>query len=262
MGNKLEMVGRYIAYLFRSTNRHGLQSTFVFNLNETVFRRDKNEERYNAIEKLRAELLHDHRKINVRDFGAGFGGKVYKELSVDFITRNSSKPPKYARMLSRLVAHLQPKTILELGTSVGISALYQSAGNADATIITLEGCTETAKLARASFAKFPQAKIKVVEGMFVDTLPEVLKEIEQLDYVFIDGHHQLRPTLTYFEICLPKLSENAVVVIDDINWSDEMREAWEQLKKHPRVPISIDVFMMGILFVNPGFSKEDFVIRY
>ena len=148
------------------------------------------------------------------------------------------------------------------GTSVGISALYQQAGNPSAKIITLEGCPETATLARASFAKFSGNRIQLVEGSFQETLSTVLQQIPEIDYVFIDGHHQLQPTLNYFEMCLSKLHANSIVIIDDINWSDEMREAWKKIKQHPRVSISIDVFMMGIVFLNPGFSKEEFVIRY
>jgi predicted O-methyltransferase YrrM len=86
--------------------------------------------------------------------------------------------------------------------------------------------------------------------------------METVDYLFIDGHHKLKPTLNYFEQCLPFLSEKAVIVMDDINWSDEMREAWKKLQQHPRVTVSMDLFMLGILLIDKDLSKESFRIRY
>jgi hypothetical protein len=43
-----------------------------------------------------------------------------------------------------------------------------------------------------------------------------------------------------------------VVILDDIYWSKEMTQAWEELKNHPKVTLSIDIFTKGILF----FRKE------
>jgi hypothetical protein len=63
-------------------------------------------------------------------------------------------------------------------------------------------------------------------------------------------------------MCLANVHDDTVIIVDDINWSEEMQEAWKQISSHPRVTISIDVFMMGLVFFNKGFSKEKFVVRY
>lgn len=262
MNNHLQLILRYFRYYLTATNRHGLQGPFAFALNEAVFRRDHSEDVHASIEALRHEMLKDHSKINIRDFGAGFGGRNFHERSISYVARHSAKPPKYARMLYRLVKHLQPAVIVELGTSFGISALYQAAGNPAATIYTLEGCPETAAKARDNFKRFPQFKIEVVEGPFAETLPSLLERIPSVDYVYIDGHHRLEPTLQYTALCKPFLSPNAVVIADDINWSVEMQQAWTQLKADPFFTQSIDVFMMGLLFTNKDLSKENFVVRY
>lgn len=262
MNNHLQLILRYFRYYLTATNRHGLQGPFAFALNEAVFRSDNSEDVHASIEALRGEMLKDHSKINIRDFGAGFGGKNYHERTVSYVARHSAKPPKYARMLYRLVKHLQPAVIVELGTSFGISALYQAAGNPSATIYTLEGCPETAAKARENFKRFPHYKIEVVEGPFAETLPSLLERIPSVDYVYIDGHHRLEPTLQYAALCKPFLSPNAVVIADDINWSVEMQEAWQQLKADPFFTQSIDVFMMGMLFTSTDLSKENFVVRY
>jgi predicted O-methyltransferase YrrM len=252
----------YIKYYFVSVGRHGLQSSFMYNLNEFVWRRDKNDIDQEKIENYRQALLRDKTILSVRDFGAGFGGKVYKQLPISFITKRSSKPPKYARMLYRLSKYLKPQYILEVGTSVGISALYQAMGNPSAKVITLEGCDQTAALARKGIKEFPELNIEVIEGEFSQTLPQAISKLPQLDFVYLDGNHKLKPTLEYFEMCLEKVHDDTVIIVDDINWSGEMKAAWSQISSHPKVTISIDVFMMGILFFNKGFSKEKFVVRY
>ncbi|MFN0188944.1 MAG: O-methyltransferase [Bacteroidia bacterium] len=262
LGSTLSFVYRFCSYYLKATNRHGLQAPFAFQLNEFVFKQDRHYDVLRPIEKLRRKLKKDRRRIKVLDFGAGFGGKVFKEKSIAYIARNSAKPPRYARMLFRLVNYLKPLTIVELGTSLGISALYQAAGNSSAKIFTLEGCPETARVAQENFERFPFYKIESVVGAFENTLPALLEKVEEIDFLFIDGHHQLKPTLQYIEMCLPKLSKAACIVVDDINWSDEMREAWQQLLADKRFTLSFDIFMMGILFVSKDLSKENFVLRY
>ena len=258
----LNFIISYLKYYFRGQNRHDLQSPFMYQLNERVFRKDIVELKYDKIENLRSRLMANKTLIQVRDFGAGFGGKIYKERSVHYITKHSSKPAKYARLLSRLISYSNAENLLEIGTSVGISALYQLSGNPKAKLITLEGCENTAALAKNSFAAFPEFNIEIIQGAFDDTLSLALKKFAKLDFVFIDGNHKLEPTLNYFEQCLPYLNAHSVIVIDDINWSEGMKEAWKKLKNHPRVTVSVDLFMLGILFVDTDLSKEQFSIRY
>jgi len=260
--SNINFIFRYLKYFLQGQNRHDLQSPFMFQFYEEVFRYDKATPLQKQFEKLRKQLLKNPQIIKVRDFGAGFSGKIYKELSVHYITEHSSKPAKYARLLSRIVKYFNAESILEIGTSVGISALYQQSGNPNAKMITLEGCENTAEIAKASFNEFAEYNIELIEGEFDDTLEKALSKFTRLDYLFIDGNHKLEPTLKYFEQCLPYLHDKSVVIIDDINWSEGMMEAWEKLKNHPRVTVSIDLFMMGILFVNPDLSKESFNVRY
>jgi predicted O-methyltransferase YrrM len=78
----------------------------------------------------------------------------------------------------------------------------------------------------------------------------------------VDGNHRKDATLNYFEWCLPKLSQNSIMIFDDIYWSKGMKEAWAQIKAHPEVSVSIDLFWIGLVFVRKGQVKEDFIIRY
>jgi predicted O-methyltransferase YrrM len=129
-------------------------------------------------------------------------------------------------------------------------------------LVTLEGCKATSAIAKKNFAMFPDLNIEIIQGEFGTTLPSVLAKAIEFDYVFIDGNHKLIPTLKYFEACAQKMSANGFMVIDDINWSAEMQQAWEKIKADKRVTISVDLFMVGIVFFNKGLSKENFTVRY
>ena len=82
------------------------------------------------------------------------------------------------------------------------------------------------------------------------------------DFVFFDGNHNLKPTLDYFEQCLNKVHEKSVFVFDDIHWSKNMEMAWNTIKTHPQITISIDLFEMGLVFFNKEHKKQDLVLLY
>ena len=63
-------------------------------------------------------------------------------------------------------------------------------------------------------------------------------------------------------MCLDKVHSKSVFVFDDINWSEGMKRAWNEIKNHPKVTVTIDLFMMGLVFFDPDLSKQDFVLRY
>ncbi|NJY64179.1 class I SAM-dependent methyltransferase [Salinimicrobium sp. CDJ15-81-2] len=81
------------------------------------------------------------------------------------------------------------------------------------------------------------------------------------DLLYIDGNHQKEATLTYFEKLLPTIHNNSVMIFDDIHWSKGMEEAWEEIKAHPEVRVTIDTFQWGLVFFRREQEKEHFVIR-
>jgi predicted O-methyltransferase YrrM len=260
--NKFSLLLRYIRYYFSAQTKFDIHSPFVFDLVTQIFNKDEKSEIFKSIEQRRKELLYDKTLIQIRDYGAGFGGIVYKSRTISYITQNSTKPGKYARLLYRLVKYYKPKKILELGTSVGISSVYQAFGNTDSQLITIEGCENTSSLAQTTFKNLDVKNIVLVNDEFESALDKIFMKYSEIDYVFIDGNHRKEPTLRYFDRCLKQSHEKTIFIIDDINWSCEMREAWKEIQQHPRVKITIDLFMMGIVFINPDFSKENFTIRF
>ena len=251
----------YLLHRLKAKNRHGVHSPFVYRLIDNVIYDFDPKKVYSEVEQVRKQLFIDNRIITTTDLGAGSHVNNNRQKKISDIAHNALKPPKLAQLLYRLVADLKPSNIIELGTCLGITTLYLQKAAPQAEVYTMEGCPETAKIAKETLKKGDIDAVDPVIGNFDDTLPGVIKNLDQLDFVFVDGNHQKDATLNYFEWCLPKVHENTMLIFDDIYWSTGMKEAWEQIKAHPQVTVTIDLFWIGLVFFKPGQAKEDFLVK-
>ncbi|WP_299986882.1 class I SAM-dependent methyltransferase [uncultured Pontibacter sp.] len=256
------LAANYLLYRLRAFKLHGVHSPFVFDLYHHVILHDGDYYAYPLIEDLRASLLVEDRTIPVTDFGAGPKAGLKKDRKISYIARTSAKPAKYAQLLFRLVAHFQPKTIFDLGTSLGITTSYLAMGHKQAKLYTFEGCPSIASEARMNFEKLGLRHVQQVIGNLDDTLPQQLQKVEQLDFAFFDGNHRYEPTMRYFEACLSKQHEHSVFVVDDLYWSAEMKRAWQAIKLHPQVCQTVDLFYIGLVFFRKSQPKEHFTLLY
>ena len=211
---------------------------------------------------MRNALSMSKHQLECIDLGAGSHVNKSSKKSVQTILHSAAKSAKYSQLLFRLVNHFQPSTILELGTSLGISSAYMAIANSKSKLITIEGCEEIAAVASQNFTQLELKNIEQVVGNFDEVLPDILNKMEQVDFVFFDGNHRKGPTLNYFRQCLEKANEKSVFIFDDIYWSPEMTEAWEEIKKHEQVTVSLDLFYMGIVFFRKEQVKEHFIITF
>jgi predicted O-methyltransferase YrrM len=239
-----------------------VHSPFVFELTTTVIYNKVKFYNFQKIEELRGKLLQSSREINLIDLGAGSAKSLKNKRKVSEIALHSAKSPKHAQLLFRLANYFQPKSILELGTSLGISTAYLASVNSESKVYTIEGSPEIAKIAKTNFQELELNNIESITGNFDTQLPELLKRLDHLDFVFFDGNHRKEPTLRYFNECLKKAGEMSVFIFDDIYWSKEMTEAWEEIKKNEKVTVSIDLFFIGIIFFRKEQAKQHFVIKF
>jgi predicted O-methyltransferase YrrM len=260
--DKLFFISKYLIYRRIRINQHGIHSPFVFELFNKVINNKTPFYAYSTVENIRERLLKDNSKIHLTDLGAGSYKKNSSVRSVKDITSAAAKAPKHAQLLFRLVNYFQPATILEIGTSFGLSTMYLAIANSKSKVITIEGCPQTRQIALNNFKEAELTNIRSLEGNFNSVLPEVLSSIPKLDLVFFDGNHKKNPTLSYFTQCLEKAGNESVFIFDDIYWSKEMAEAWTEIKAHPKVTVTIDLFQMGIVFFRREQAKQHFVLTY
>jgi predicted O-methyltransferase YrrM len=258
---KTDLLLDYFRYKLKAGDEHSIHSPFVFDLYINTFYAQKQYYEFNEIEELREKLLKDTTVIEVLDFGAGSTVDNNKKKKIKDIVRISEKPPYLAQFLFRLVNHLKPHTIFDLGTSLGLTTLYLSAPNKNSTVHTFEGCPAISSRALENFKLVNRENIILTTGNIDVTLPERLKNIKKLDFVFFDANHRYKPTMAYFTQCLKYAHEDTVFVFDDIYWSAEMKKSWQEIKNHPDVTITIDIFHMGIVFFRTKQPKQHFVLR-
>lgn len=265
MYSSFHLAKKYLHYYLNAHNGkgHGMHSPFVF---QFILRVLNNKSKYDSpaeVEKLRRELLQDKTVLEIEDLGAGSRVAATKKRSVQELARSALKPKKYAQLLFRLVKYYQPKTIIELGTSLGITTSYLSLAKPDANIITIEGSKAIAEKAKQTFNKLQLKNIQSLTGNFDTTLPTVINQLSSIDLAYIDGNHRYNPTIDYFKQLLPKTTNDSILVFDDIHWSSEMEQAWEEIKNHPAVRCSIDIFFLGFVFFRSEFKvKQHFSIRF
>jgi predicted O-methyltransferase YrrM len=265
MFSSWQLIKKYSNYYLTASNGngHGIHSPFVYDFVRRVLIDKRNFYAYGQVEALRRKLLQNEAVIEITDFGAGSTISKTNQRSIASIARHAAKSKKWAQLLFRIVNYYQPATILELGTSLGISTAYMALANPQARIITAEGSATIASEANKNFKSLQLPSIQQVTGNFDDTLPGILKTLPQLDLAFVDGNHRYEPTVRYFNQLLPVLHANSILIFDDIHWSADMERAWNEIKENPAVQLSIDLFSVGLVFFSDQFKvKQHFNIRF
>jgi len=262
MSDQLRQITSYLGHLVKARTRHGVHSPFVYELTSQVLRPGRSIPEFDGIEALREDLLFSEQTIRVNDLGAGSHVFDLPVRRVADVARTALKSPQQAQTLFRLARYFQVKNVLELGTSFGITTLYMALGADEGLVHTIEGCPQTMRIARHHFDQVKQQNIVPILGSFRTRLPETLQHLDTLDLVFLDGFHAKEPTLDHFEQCLTKSHNDTVFVFDDIHWSKGMEQAWEAVKAHDQVTVTIDLFNMGLAFLRKEQVKEHFTLRY
>jgi predicted O-methyltransferase YrrM len=253
---------RYLNYFLNAVDEHSLHSPFIYNLYSNIIKPDKDGREFVKYKNLRKELLRDMRTIQAQDLGAGSSISNTPQKMVKAIVKNSTTPSKQSRLFYRIIHHFKFKNVIELGSSVGINTLYMAAANKDAQIYTLEGCPHTASIATEVFNRFKNLNIHLIQGNIDQVLPNLVKKLPALDFVYFDANHTFDATLKYFNICLTKTHENTIFVFDDIHWSNGMEKAWNIIKKHEKVSLTIDLFDSGMVIFKPLYVKQHYVLSY
>ena len=257
----LFQIKSYLKFLWHSKNEHAVHSPFVFTLITKCFYDRKSKPQYSILKKYRQSLLSNLNAITITDFGAG--SKVFKSniRSIAQIAKTAGISKRHAQLLFRITNYFQPKSILEIGTSLGLATAAMALGNKETVITTVEGCPETAKIAQNQFREFELKGINSIVSEFDSYLDTIPATEVKFDMIYFDGNHSKKATLAYFEKLLPTITNDSVWIFDDIHWSPDMEEAWSIIKDHTSVTVTIDVYQWGIVFFRREQPKEHFIIR-
>jgi predicted O-methyltransferase YrrM len=219
------------------------------------------------IEFLRTEINASTKYLTRTDYGAGSPDSNWTQDkmragvevadTLGHISQVSSKSSFWCCLLFKLIRTVHPTSCIEMGTNVGISAAYQAAAlrlNGHGTLATIEGAAPLADIAKSNFQQLGLDTVEVVVGRFQDALPDLLKNRGPVDYVFVDGHHDEQATMAYFEQIFPFLAEAALVVFDDITWSEGMKRAWNTIAYDKRVSVAVDLGPVGLCVIDNSIA--------
>ena len=248
-----------------NTTGEGIHSPYLFELVRFVLR-DKNAYYCFAdIERRRELLLSCRDVLDCVDYGsAGTPEGMHVRRRVCDIAKTHLERSEVGQMLFRLVNFIgmheqRPLQILELGTSLGVTTAYLAASDSRNKVVTFEGSEAVLEVAKGVWKTLELENIKCVPGNIDDTLFKCARE--KLDLAYVDANHIYEATKRYVEFLLPRMAEKGVIAVDDIHHSVEMERAWEVLKSDERVTTSMDLYHVGLLFVDPHYLKRHYKIR-
>ena len=257
MSSWLALGGRFLIHWLKAVDEHSLQAPFIYEFYTEVVKNRRFNQSHAAVQALRNSLNSDQTIVQFDDLGAG--SQVMGKSTIGRIAKTSHQP-KVANLLYSIANRFKPSSVLELGTSLGLTTLNMAASAPDARIFTLEGSHELSNLAIKHFEQLGAKNIHVLVGNIDFTLDQVLDRMEGIDLLFMDANHHYQATMEYFNKCLPKFHENTIVVVDDIHWSGSMEKAWKHIINHPSISLSIDFFYAGVLFLRPELTKSHYIL--
>ncbi len=132
----------------------------------------------------------------------------------------------YYGFLMKLVYRLQPRKVLELGTSIGRSTSFMMATLPLTSSLTTVDIGSYQRVDLASYTN--DGRLHIVYGNDLDVA--VVDEVgDGYDLLFIDTEHSYEQLVAEWAIYQSRLFDNAIVVLDDIDLNEGMRLFWDEL---------------------------------
>lgn len=260
--DKLNAFIKFIRHIVLSRHRkgHGVHSPAVYSfISEVICSKTKNREVNQVIRQVK-KMLSSDTIIDFQEYGAGSFRMKGNQRKLKDIVKYAGVNNKYGKMLYRLVSYYNPLSLIELGTSVGVSTLYMGLGlHQETQFVTVEANIGLTNIARENAENLGLRTIQFINKTFDQALPDIIQDVKSPTIVFIDGNHRYLPTLKYYRIFSECISEG-LIVIGDIYWSKEMEKAWKQIQKESLV--SIDLYHLGIIIIGEMLTPGSYRVRF
>lgn len=250
-------VFKFAKHCIKATTIHGAHSPFLFELFNQVFHAPFNKADKHQFQEYRIKKNSDTTTILFKEFGAGSNHD--KRFTIGQLSKNSAINNREAKLLINITRFLKPKSILELGTSTGVSTNALRIAAPDATITTLEGCSELSNYIKNGWN---DSNTEFITSTF-DSYFQTIKYTEKKwDLVYIDGNHTFEATINYYNILKSRhIEHETCIIFDDIYWSKEMFKAWEQISIDKANSLTLDFYYLGIVFFSTKLTKQHFHIN-
>lgn len=205
------------------------------------------------------KLLGSSDEVSVRDFGAGSKRMKKSKRKIADIAKNSSTMMRFGGVFQKIVENFDVKSVLELGTSLGVGTMCFAKTSSKTKVTTIDACRETQNYAKQQFEQMKIRNVEFINSRFDDVFDsDALRQ--KYDLIFLDGNHTYEATIKYFKYSTQKLcNEKYIIIVDDINWSHDMYRAWEEFVAEKNDSLRINLFRCGIIF--SGYSLPNISVR-
>lgn len=168
---------------------------------------------------------------------------------------------KRASLLFRLVNHFKPTTILEIGTSWGISTLYMQQGNPQALYYCVEPQERVCKVSQEVVASMTD-QVQFLQTPVLEALPPILDQLNELGFLFVHRMASARQYQVYIPMILSHIHHQTVVVVEGIRSDKVAIKIWKKFVSSSQVRVSMDLYDLGIAVCNPKYNKQDYVVAF
>ncbi len=242
-----------IDFYLKAETINRIHSPLLYSLITAACNMQKSYYADSRIEALRAELAQRKDSLTYIDYGAINTGKT-KTIKISKLLSSAVSNKWKCKFLRNLVLYYQPQHLIEFGTNLGISSAYMRSAQQKSLFTTVEAAEELSTIAQANFKILCYtADFKTMT--FDDFLFSHSKEIESCDFFYLDGDHSYAGTMRYFKTFWDAGPKEMLFVLDDINWSPDMRRAWEDIKTYADC-YTVDFYKMGLVIKRPDIQSS------
>lgn len=185
------------------------------------------------------KLARQTNKKGPQPLWEGYGGNNIGGLSR--MPDGVRTAPAMGDLFTYLVKKLKPMILVEVGTAFGVSGMYFLAGtnlNSKGQLLTFDPNDVWANLANNNLSQISD-RFKMTIGTFEENIDKILPQGQSIDLAFIDAIHTKEFVLPQLDIVVERSSKEAIIILDDINFSGDMKECWQEVSRDSRFASSV-----------------------
>ncbi|MDI9366596.1 MAG: hypothetical protein QM541_16690 [Flavobacterium sp.] len=213
---------KYCKYWLTAANGkgHGIHSPFVF--------------------KFVVDVLNDERFF-------------YAFETIESIVNANLNNQKINKLLFRIANYYQPKSVLIIDETIGITTSYIALANTDASVYSYFSQAKNFEKVKAVVTTCNAENCHFVTSITTK---------KQHDLVYVDAKNAVLLNDVLQQV-LPLLHPQSILIVNNINSSKKIEAQWLQLQTNSTVTLTINLFQVGLVFFRPENKiAQHFTIRF
>lgn len=254
MKESVRYLWKFVRYLYKSKHRRGfgIHSPSLFYM-VTMIIEDKNPYYcFDRIEGLRMFLKKSGKTIMCDWI------EERTEIKVSDLIHAQNFSPVYDQLLFRLTNHYKPRTVVEIGDTIGLSTLYLASSDRNRKVISVGDSENIIQFAREVLKKNKVENAEFKNKVAKETVLAVAESLEEVDFLYLGRSLPADKIKEVVDALECSITSRTVMVMSDIYKTKQKELMWNELKKHSKVRVSLDMFHYGILVCDEALQKEDY----